>query len=397
MTIINNIQIPEAFSELFTPMTYKVYYGGRDGAKSYTFAEVLLIKAAEKKMKILCVREYMSSIKDSVKSTLDEMIEYMDMGYFYKSTQNSIVGINGTEFIFAGIKLNVNNIKSTNNVDIAWVEEANTLSVLSWDILLPTIRKEGSEVWVSFNPYQVKDPVWQMWIENEMPNSIVRKVTYRDNPFSSQKSKNDRAYDRKHDPDKYQHKWEGNPLTISDAVIFKNKFEIDRFEAPEDAVFYLGLDLGFSVDPLAFIRCYIDHDNRKLYIDKAGSSTGVDIDDTPAFLESIIPDCKKWMITADNARPEIISYLKKKGFRVRASKKGAGSIIEGIEYIKNYTTIIHESLKGVIHEFSTHQYKVDRMSGEITPTIEDKNNHYIDALRYSTEKLRRKQSYSVQT
>jgi len=390
------VKIPEAFSELFIPKTYKVYYGGRDGAKSYTFAQALLLKGAEKKMKILCVREYMSSIKDSVKSTLDEMIDIMDMGYFYKSTNNSITGINGTEFIFAGIKLNVNNIKSTNNVDVCWVEEANTLSVLSWDILLPTIRKEGSEVWVSFNPYEVKDPVWQMWIKNKMPNSIVKKVTFRDNPFSSQKSKNDRAYDKKHDPDKYQHKWEGNPLTISDAVIFKNKFKIDRFEAPKDSVFYLGLDLGFSVDPLAFLRCYLDNDKRLLYIDKAGSSTGVEIDDHPAFLESIIPDCKKWMITADSARPEIISYLKGKGFRVRASKKGAGSIIEGIEFIKNYTTIIHESLKGVIHEFSTYQYKVDRMSGEITPLVEDKNNHYIDALRYATEKLRRKQSYSVQ-
>ena len=395
MTIITNVDIPDAFQELFHEYTYKVFYGGRDSAKSYTFAQALLLKGSQQKLKILCVREFQSSIKDSVKSTLDEMIEIMDLDGFYRSTRDSIKGINGTEFIFAGIKLNATNIKSTNNVDICWVEEASTVSADSWEILLPTIRKQGCEIWISFNPYQGSDPVWTKFVENRMPNSFVKAVTFRDNPFTSDKSIAERAYDKHHDYDKYLHVWEGELLTITDAVVFKGKFRIDSFEAPDETAFYQGLDFGFSSDPIAFVRCFVDDEKRTLYIDKGQQKVGVEIDDTEKFLEKVIPGCKRWLTTADSARPELISHLRRRQFRIQSAKKGPDSVIEGIEFLKNYSIVIHESLKDVIHEFSTYSFKVDKLTGDVLPILEDKNNHFIDALRYAVERLRKPAPFIV--
>jgi len=273
--MMSNINVPSAFKGLFDDYRFKVFYGGRSGSKSLTFAQVLLLVAAQTPLKILCVREYMATIRDSVKSTLDTMIDMMELDTFYKSTDRSLVGINGSEFIFKGIKMDPMGIKSTEGVNICWAEEAQRISQQSWDILIPTIREEGSEVWISFNPYVASDPVYQMFITEGRPNSLVKKVTYADNPFLSKTALADMEYDRQHNPDKYMHVWEGNPLTISDAVVFRGKFKIDSFRAPKDTVFYLGLDFGFSQDPLAFIRCYIDHTNRELFIDKAVSGVGV--------------------------------------------------------------------------------------------------------------------------
>ena len=383
------VQIPAAFEFLFSPSRYKVPYGGRGAAKSWSIATALLIEGTQKKHIILCTREFQVSIKDSVKSLLDKKIKDLKLDYFYTSTRDQIIGINGTQIIFAGLKANISNIKSLEGVTIVWIEEGQTISQASLDVLIPTIRETDSEIWISFNTGLEKDPVYKMFIKEGKPDSVVRKINYDENPFFPDVLRKEMKYDKEHDTDKYNHIWLGNPLTISDAVIFKGKFKIDRFEAPENATFYLGLDLGFSTDPLAFIRCYIDNDNRKLFIDKAKGGIGIEIDDTAAFLEGTIPDSKKWMITADSARPEIISYLHRHGFRIRKSRKGKDSVVEGIEFIKNYTTIIHESLKSVIHEFNSYSYKVDKLTGDILPLVEDKNNHFIDALRYATERLRR--------
>lgn len=382
------IEIPIAFRELFKPYRFKSFFGGRGGAKSYTFAQTLLIKAANEKHKILCTREYQTSIKNSVKSTLDTMIKKMNLEFFYKSGRDTIEGKNGSIFIFNGIKLNPMEIKSLDGVTICWAEESQRISQESMDILIPTIREENSEIWFSWNPYLKTDPVYKMFVTEGRPNSLIKKVSYLDNPFVSQTLLAEMEYDKKHNPEKYMHIWEGNPLTISEAVVFKDKFKIENFETPKGVTFYLGLDLGFSVDPMAFIRCYIDHANRKIFIDKGLSAVGVEIEDTASFLTGVIKDCKSWMITADRSRPEIISHLRNKNFRIQGSKSGPGSVLEGVEFIKSYSVIIHESLKDVINEFSLYSYKVDKHTGNILPLLEDKNNHFIDALRYATEGLR---------
>jgi phage terminase large subunit len=393
--MLNKIQIPKVFECFRKPARYHVAYGGRGSGKSHYFTTDLLLKGTQESCRILCCREFQTSIKDSVKSLLDDKIKLIGLDNFYNSTRDVIVGKNGTEFVFAGLRSNASKIKSLENVKYCFIEEGQTISKESLEILIPTIRVEDSQIHIAFNPYQEEDPVYQMFVVEGRPNTIVKKVNYYDNPFFPNVLYREMDYDRQHDPDKYNHVWLGDVLNITEASVFKNKIKIDSFEAPEDTTFYLGLDPGFSQDYLAFIRCYIDHDKRYLFIDKAARKLQLEIDHTPDFLEQVIPDCKKWMITCDSARPELISYLRRRGFRIIGAKKGPGSINEGIEFIKNYTIIIHESLKDVIQEFTRYSYKIDSHTGQILPKLQDGNDHYVDSVRYALEKIRRPQPFMV--
>ena len=311
------------------------------------------------------------------------------MEYFYTSTRDSVIGLNGTEFIFAGLKSNASKIKSLEGIKYCFVEEGQTISQESMDILIPTIRVVDSEIWIGFNTLYETDPVYRMFVKEGRPDSIVKKVNYYDNPFFPDVLKKEMEFDRKNNPDKYKNVWLGEILTISEAAVFKDKIKIDNFETPEDVTFYQGLDPGFSQDYLAFIRCWIDEETNHLYIDKANRKLKLEIDDTPRFLEQVIPGCKEWMITCDSARPELISYLKNKDFYIQSAKKGPGSVVEGISFLQNYTIVIHESLKDVIQEFLMYSYKIDKHTGQILPKLEDGNDHYIDALRYAVEDYNR--------
>jgi len=385
----NIISIPEAFKELFRDSyTYYVFYGGRSGCKSHSIARAVLIYGMQSKQRILCLREYFNSMADSVKSLLDDLIIKYKLEYFYKSTKNSIIGKNGTNIIFGGLKINNKNIKGKEKIDIVWCEEAETISQESWDLLIPTIiRNRGSKIYISFNPYLIDDPVMQ-FINTGRSDIYCKKVTYKDNPFFTDKEKLEMLHCKKNDYNKYLWIWEGECLNISEAAVFNNKFRIDRFVAPPNTIFYYGLDPGFSNSPLAFLRCYIDDRNKLLYIDKGASKRKLEIDHTPDFLENAIPGCKKENIICDSARPELISYLNRQGFKIKKAKKGKDSVIEGIEFIKNYTVIIHEDLKDVIFEFKNHSYKIDSKTGLILNVFIDEYNHFIDALRYALENVR---------
>ena len=146
------VEIPEVFQELEHPHRYKVYYGGRGGGKSWAVARVLVVRAMQKKIRVLCAREFQSSIADSVHKLLAEQIETIGLSPFYTIQKATITNRTGSEFIFKGIRQNPIEIKSTEGIDICWVEEAQSVSADSWDILIPTVRKEGSEIWLTFNP-----------------------------------------------------------------------------------------------------------------------------------------------------------------------------------------------------------------------------------------------------
>ena len=155
-----SIDIIDEFLPLYKEKhRYKIYWGGRNSAKSTSFAQVLLLLSREKKLRILCTREIQNTIKDSVHKLLKDLIIKYELGDF-KITAESITNlITGSEFIFKGLKTNINEIKSIEGIDICWVEEAQAVSHSSWDILIPTIRKEGSEIWASFNRFTERDPV----------------------------------------------------------------------------------------------------------------------------------------------------------------------------------------------------------------------------------------------
>lgn len=382
----HKIEIPEAFMPLFDPHRFKIVYGGRGGAKSGSFARALLIKAQQKQTRIMCGREVQLSITDSVKRLLDDIIAQYELEYFFRSTRNEIIGANGSLFIFAGLKHDPQKIKSMEGVDICWIEEADGVSQESLDLLIPTIRKENSELWFSYNPRDIKAPVHQMFVVNSRPNAWVQKVNYDVNPWFPDVLRQEMEYDKGHDPGKYQHIWLGEPVKRSKALVFNN-WRIDTFEAPEGTIFYLGADWGFSQDPTALARMYIDDDTRTLYIDYEAYGIGVEIDKTPDLFDTV-PESRKWIITADSARPETISYMNRHGFQIKGAKKGAGSVEDGVEFIKSYSVVIHERCKRVQYEFGAYSYKIDKRTNEILNILEDKNNHYIDLIRYALEKVR---------
>jgi phage terminase large subunit len=223
--------------------------------------------------------------------------------------KNTITSTCGSEFIFKGLRLNIQEIKSTEGIDICWVEEAQSVSQESWEVLIPTIRKEGSEIWISFNPGEATDPTYVRFVLNPPPNSIVKKVGYQDNPFFPATLEAERLYLKQVDPEAYDHVWEGMPRSISDACILKGKFSVESFETPEDAHFYYGADWGFAQDPTTLIRSFI-HDN-KLYIDHEAYGVGIELDDIPDLFDTV-PESRDWPIRADDSRPETISYVKKK-------------------------------------------------------------------------------------
>ena len=241
------IQIASVFKPLFKPKRYKVFYGGRGGAKSWAFAQALILKGAESKLLILCTREYQSSIQDSVHRLLSAQIEKMGLSDFYDIQQTCIIGRNGTRFIFEGLKRNATKIKSMEGVDICWCEEAESITENSWDILIPTIRKAGSEIWVSFNPFDELDATYQRYVINPPAESIVIKVGWRDNPWFPDELKAEMEDCKRKNYNKYLHIWEGEPNTDYEDSIIQPKW----FDACIDAHIKIGFE-GLGVKCLGF-------------------------------------------------------------------------------------------------------------------------------------------------
>jgi len=227
---IAQAEFPEKLSILFDPARYKVLYGGRGGAKSWGVARALLIIGARQPTRILCAREFQTSIKDSVHKLLSDQIFSMGLEDFYEITQTAIRGKNGTEFSFAGLKNNVANIKSYEGCDICWVEEAQTTSKMSWNVLIPTIRKEGSEIWITFNPELETDETYKRFVVNPPENSIVQRVNWSDNPWFPEtlRLEKDALYAR--DREAYNTIWEGVCRQTVDGAIFAKEMQQAEFE-----------------------------------------------------------------------------------------------------------------------------------------------------------------------
>ena len=290
--------------------------------------------------------------------------------------------------IFQGMNShNADSIKSLEGFDRAFVEEAQSLSQVSLDMLRPTIRKPNSEIWFCWNPRYPDDPVDAFFRGDNPPeDAIMKSVNYTENPWMPDVMVKEMEFDRGRDIEKFQHVWCGGYLTNSDKRIFKN-FKVEEFDTPHEAEFYMGCDLGFSVDPTVLVRCFIE--GRKLYIDYEAREIGCDTVDLPnLFLQ--VPLSEMFPITIDSSRPETISHLKKNGFRrARGSVKGAHSVIEGIEYLRGFDIIVHPRCSGMIDDLTHYSYKVDSKTDEVTPYIDHKNSDGCDALRYAVENVRR--------
>ena len=381
----NRLQIPKPFKPLFKPSRYKVYYGGRGAGKSWSFAFALLIMGVQSKKRILCTREIQGSIRQSVHQLLTTCIETLGLERFYRITRDNITGANGTEFIFHGLRHDPMQIKSLEGIDICWVEEAQKITHESWDILIPTIRKRNSEIWISFNPNLDTDPTYQKFVINKRDDILLRKVNYDQNPFFTPELQDEVDHLKQLDHEEYLHIWEGECKKYSSSQIFRNKFRITSFETPVDATFYYGLDWGFSQDPTVILRCFVVND--ELYIDHEAGGVQIELDHTYKLIDAI-PNAKKYIIRADSARPESISFVRRQGYHIESVHKWSGSIEDGIEFIRSFKQInLHERCIETASEFVKYSYKVDRLTGDILPVIVDEHNHYIDALRYALQPM----------
>lgn len=362
---------------------FRVAYGGRASGKSWGFAQMAILRAMESKSLILCTRELQRSIKQSVHRLIVSQVERLGVSHLFDIGESFIRGKNGSEFIFAGLRYNTDEIKSTEGVDICWVEEAHLTSKDSWDLLEPTIRKPGSEIWVSFNPNLEKDATYQKFVANPPPNAIVNKVTWRHNPFLSDEIHALREHRKLTDPDGYNWIWEGNPRRISDAAILAHKVIMDDFAPlPSWQGPYFGADWGFSSDPMAITKSWI-HDDC-LWVEDERHAVGVEIVDIPSFIMGI-PGIAGHTLKADAARPDIISHCSSPPrLSCKPAKKWNGSVEAGIDYLKSFKKIIiHSRCPKTYEEAMLYSYKVDKNTGEVLPIVLDKNNHCWDSVRYA--------------
>lgn len=251
---MTEIIIPKAFKEVFNPKwRYLTYFGGRGGGKSENVCRALLVKGMQKQIRVLCCREFQASIADSVHKLLSDIIRLHELEKFYTITQTNIRGLNGTEFIFKGLKHNASEIKSMAGVDVVFTEEAEKVSHNSWEMLIPTIRKEGSQIIVVFNPKNPTDPTYERFVKNVRDDAYVRKVSYLDNPFFPAVLEKERQHLLNADPEAYDHIWLGEFDTRKSGAVYAKQIAKAREEGritkvpydPSCEVF-TAWDLGFG-------------------------------------------------------------------------------------------------------------------------------------------------------
>jgi len=382
------IKTARVFEPLLKDVRFKGARGGRGSGKSHFFAELLIDESLDSHIRAVCGREVQNSIKDSSKQLLEDKIRALGVESLFKITDSEIRGPNDSLFIFKGLLGHtVSSIKSLEGFNRLWIEEAQTVSQKSLDLAIPTFRTPGAQIWASWNPYSPDDPIDKFFLENkDDPNITIVNANYYDNPWLPEELRQDMERDKKRDPEKYSHVWLGEYRSMSEARVFKN-WKVDDFSRPPGTVYRQGLDFGFAVDPTAFVRCSVDGNN--LYIDYEAVMVGCEIVNTPDLLRQI-PDSDHWFITADSARPETISHLQKNGYpKITYSKKGSGSVKEGIEFLKSFDIIVHPRCINTIKELSRYSYKIDPKTNFILPEFDDKDNHIIDALRYALEGVMR--------
>lgn len=417
------LKIARVFERFLQPSRYKGAHGGRGGAKSHVFAELLVERCMLEPTRAVCVREIQNSLEQSVKRLVEDKIKVFGVESMFRIMNTHIEAPNDGIIIFNGMQNHTaDSIKSLEGYDVAWVEEAQSLSERSLTLLRPTIRKPNSELWFSWNPANETDPVDKLLrSKNPPPDAVVIHSTYHDNPWFPDVLRAEMEWDRENDIEKYTHVWLGGYEKHSEARVFKN-WKVEEFEVPDDAVLMLGGDWGFSTDPTVLANTYEKRPTAeqlkanpatrtKLYISHEVYRVGCEIDHTPRLFDGLFCGCtiqkdgspqpepcrnpqkhalaRKLSIVADSARPETISYLRRHDYpRIEPAVKGANSVKEGVIFLQGYDIIIHPRCTHTIDEFTMYSYVVDKQTTIVTNVLEDKKNHVIDSVRYAAERAR---------
>lgn len=370
------IEIPEEFERLFdTDWREAAIYGGRFSLKSHTVARYLLIRARMAKTRILCAREYQISIAESSHQLLSDLIKYYEL-YDFKVTDKSIVNTEtGSEFIFKGLHHNEQSIKSIEGIDIAWVEEAQTITQNSIEILTPTIRKENSQIIYTYNRLLEEDPVHTRLVIEGRPNTLVINVNYDialKYDWMPDVIRLEMESDRENRPSLYKVKWLGQPSSI-EGRIFKDWLMIEQI--PHEArKIGRGLDFGYSVDPTAATDIYEYNGGYILdeLIYRKGMSNG---EIATALKEGDI------LTVADSAEPKSIDELKAYGITIVAAEKGPDSVLHGIQLIQGLKISVTARSQNLWQEYSRLMWDRDK-NGVWLQRPENGNDHLCDATRY---------------
>lgn len=393
---------------------FKVAKGGRGKGASWAIADRLLDKSHTHPSLILCTREVQNSIADSVHRLLVNRIR--DLGYseFFHTTQNSIKNLlTGSEFLFRGLNdLTVDSVKSMEGITDVWLAEAHNCGPRAWLILEPTIRTEGSTLYVDYNPEEETAPTNVKFTTECPDNAIVRHLTFEDNPYfpdvleklrqqALDKIKNAISEEaRVQSQLDYNHVWLGHCRKISKASILGAYYHVEtfdpltddgRWEGPLD-----GADWGFGSDPTVRIRCWIWHHpngkkflcvEREVYL-KGSDGMALQLKDLPKRFDEF-PKSRETNIAADCAQPQTIGYMKNQGFKIYGADKWKGSVEDGIEHIRGVYDgiIVHPRCPKTAEECKLYSYTTDKLTGEVLTDIIDKFNHCIDAIRYALDKL----------
>jgi len=382
---------------LFEPANrrYRVLYGGRGAGKSHSVARALLCKGVEKTLRILCAREFQTSIKDSVHKLLVDQIYEMKLEAHYTITQTSIRGLNGTEFIFAGIKNNINGLKSIEGIDYCWVEEANNVTATSWDILIPTIRKENSEIWISFNPELPTDETYKRFVISPPDNAVVQKVNWNDNPWFPEVLDLERQSLRNRDFESYQNVWEGFTRSTIDGAVFGK--EMARAEqdnricnVPYDATkpVLAVFDIGWADATAIWFVQFIGMETRLIrYFETTQTTISEILGKMQTFgyvYETLyLPHDAQNRTLAANGR-SIEEIVRNSGFNVRIIERtpiadsinAARTIFSSCYFDKNNTTAGLDCLRH-------YRYDVDPdTKGFSQKPLHDNYSHGADAFRY---------------
>jgi len=373
---------------------YKGAKGGRASGKSHFFAEAIIERhIQDANSRTVCIREVQRSLKFSAKQLLEDKIKALNVEHMFEIMGTEIHNRQGNGIIiFQGMQDHTaESIKSLEGFDIAWCEEAQSLSKRSIELLDPTLRKDGSELWFSWNPRNETDAVEQLFTNNNQAKVV--HVNYLDNPFCPEAMFTLADHAKQSDYERYNHIWLGDYEKYNEAQIFYDKWKIEDLVVADNwGNPYFGVDFGFRPDPLVAVKCWVYNDN--LYIEKEAYGVGVEIDKTKEFICDTIPEFDKYISRADSAEPKTISYLQRNGLpRMEGVKKWPNSIAEGVRFIRGFNSvIIHPSCKGSAEDFRLYSHKTDKLSGDILPDILDANNHSPDAVRYALAPLIKAQS-----
>ena len=374
------ILIPAEFGRLFdTDWREAAIYGGRGSLKSHTVARILLIRAMQKPGRAGCFREFQNSIADSSHSLLKNLIEEYELPNF-KVTNDSIVNtITGYDFIFKGLRNNIQSIKSIEGMTEAWVEEAQTITEKSIDVLTPTVRLPGSQIFYTYNRLKDKDPVHQRLVIEGRPNTLVINVNYDvaiKYGWMSDVLRLEMESDKEHRPEIYNHKWLGEPSNLK-GQIYANFKKIA--EIPKEAKYMgAGLDFGYTNDPTALIDVW--KWNNAYILDEQLYNKGMRNSEIANYIKSM-KHYSGELVIADSAEPKSIDDIKDEGIVIAGATKGKDSINNGIQLLQGLEIYYTEQSHNIEEEVLNYQWRVDKEDKSLNIPI-DAYNHALDAVRY---------------